>query len=73
MLLRWIVTVWLVKLYFGRVNDTYFFAFTLAIPLYFLLKIKQIYLTILAGVRSAMDGFNAFRLFLWGIPEYNIW
>ena len=77
MLVRWAVTVWVVIFCFGRVKDK--FIFSLALLIHFVLRIIKFRTTLLDGIRFAMDGYDAFKLFLHGVlddydqPEYDFW
>ena len=71
---RWAVTVYLHLFYLVSVKDSpYSYVLNVAVACYFLRKIKDFYSTVIDGVRSALDGFDAFMTFIHDLPENDIW
>ncbi|PON71438.1 hypothetical protein PanWU01x14_072350, partial [Parasponia andersonii] len=78
MLVRWAMTVCLVILFNKQMHkDEYVDLFTLVlVQFHVFIYLKQIYKTLRAAVRSAKNvtpfhAYNAFKLFLRALPEYD--
>ncbi|PON99625.1 hypothetical protein TorRG33x02_047920 [Trema orientale] len=72
MLVRWAITVCAVALFYKQMKNNSLLL-TLALPFHVSSYTKRIYSTLRDGVRSAKNGYNAFKLFLRALPEYDIW